>query len=311
MTFELVSESAGITANHALGMRPVYIGRAPTNDIVLLDDTVSGRHAAVWADARGVLVEDLKSRNGTFLNDRLIDGVTIARSGDVLRFGSSRVLRVRQQEAGDVRKHFVLVDLQSDQAMHLMGDRFIIGAGGDFAVDGERTVLQVQEDEVWRGVGDDLYPVAVGEPFEASGRQFELRTAEVQGLNPTVDAKSTRYPYVLEAALNGPGPRASFIDRASDARHVVRSANRATLLYLLGRKVARDREAGVLDAERGWIESSAAAIGVWGKAAASEEKLNVLLCRVRKELREAGFDPWCIERRNQHLRIRVLEARVA
>jgi pSer/pThr/pTyr-binding forkhead associated (FHA) protein len=45
---------------------PVTIGRAPENDLVLADDTVSAHHARVYYDdtARTICIEDLGSLNG-------------------------------------------------------------------------------------------------------------------------------------------------------------------------------------------------------------------------------------------------------
>ena len=46
------------------------VGTDPANDLVLTDATVSRRHLEVERTARGLLVRDLGSRNGTFLDGR-------------------------------------------------------------------------------------------------------------------------------------------------------------------------------------------------------------------------------------------------
>src|SRR5438045_5375681 len=48
------------------------IGRAPGNDIVVDNLAVSSNHAKVVVDQTKVLVEDLNSLNGTFLNNQRI-----------------------------------------------------------------------------------------------------------------------------------------------------------------------------------------------------------------------------------------------
>ena len=48
------------------------IGRAPLNDIVLDDSGVSRQHAAIRGDAEGYWVADLGSRNGTYLNGKVL-----------------------------------------------------------------------------------------------------------------------------------------------------------------------------------------------------------------------------------------------
>ena len=47
--------------------RVVLIGRGPNNDIVLRNPSVSIRHARVVVSKDGLLLEDLGSRNGTFV----------------------------------------------------------------------------------------------------------------------------------------------------------------------------------------------------------------------------------------------------
>ena len=60
------------------------IGRSSDNDVVVPDDPVSRRHAQIrWDGARFVL-EDLGSRNGTFVNGRRLDGPHVLRHGDQL-----------------------------------------------------------------------------------------------------------------------------------------------------------------------------------------------------------------------------------
>jgi pSer/pThr/pTyr-binding forkhead associated (FHA) protein len=48
--------------------RPVFIGRSPTNDIVLHDKSVSRKHARIMPRAQGFAIEDLGSVNGTLVN---------------------------------------------------------------------------------------------------------------------------------------------------------------------------------------------------------------------------------------------------
>jgi transcriptional regulator with GAF, ATPase, and Fis domain len=66
------------------------IGTADGNDLKLTDPAVSRHHCALHADERGLLMIDLGSRNGTFVNDvELIQGYV--RSGARVRLGQSSV----------------------------------------------------------------------------------------------------------------------------------------------------------------------------------------------------------------------------
>lgn len=68
--------------------RIVLIGRAATNDLVLHDTSVSARHARVVVADGGLWLEDLGSRNGTFVNGVRITQKTKVASGDLIRVGS-------------------------------------------------------------------------------------------------------------------------------------------------------------------------------------------------------------------------------
>ena len=50
-------------------MRIIYIGRDPANDIVIKHPSVSGRHAKVTVEGDTLWIEDLGSRNGTYVGD--------------------------------------------------------------------------------------------------------------------------------------------------------------------------------------------------------------------------------------------------
>lgn len=63
------------------------IGREEGCAIRLASADISKRHCAVRAKNDTLLVRDLGSRNGTYLNDVLVTEPTLAEPGDVLRVG--------------------------------------------------------------------------------------------------------------------------------------------------------------------------------------------------------------------------------
>jgi hypothetical protein len=74
----------------AISHEPVVIGRAPECGVVLGDTNISRRHAQVALDDGAVVVTDLGSTNGTFLNGRRVTRATV-RPGDELTIGTSRL----------------------------------------------------------------------------------------------------------------------------------------------------------------------------------------------------------------------------
>ena len=63
------------------------IGRDTTNTIVIADPSVSSKHARVVRTPDGFILEDLNSRNGTFVNGERVTGTTLLNDNDVVRFG--------------------------------------------------------------------------------------------------------------------------------------------------------------------------------------------------------------------------------
>lgn len=70
----------------AVGIHPVTIGRLPDNMMVIDNPAVSGRHARVYKEGNHYVLEDLKSTNGTFVNDKPIARHTLL-EGDVILVG--------------------------------------------------------------------------------------------------------------------------------------------------------------------------------------------------------------------------------
>ena len=63
------------------------VGKAPENDLALTDETVSRVHFEIVRDAKGYLVRDMKSTNGTFLDGAEVKEAYL-RSGSVIAAGS-------------------------------------------------------------------------------------------------------------------------------------------------------------------------------------------------------------------------------
>ncbi len=70
-----------------LDIPKVTIGRAPSNVIIIPDMSVSRTHAKCNVVGNTIEIEDLVSRNGTFINDRRVQSSTVLRNGDILRLG--------------------------------------------------------------------------------------------------------------------------------------------------------------------------------------------------------------------------------
>jgi pSer/pThr/pTyr-binding forkhead associated (FHA) protein len=80
-----------------VGSRPVTIGRAPDNDLSVDNLAVSSYHAKIYFEAGRMVIEDLNSLNGTFVNDLRVERATL-HDGDKVHIG----------------KHIIKVDTSGD-----------------------------------------------------------------------------------------------------------------------------------------------------------------------------------------------------
>ena len=102
--FKLLSTSGEQSIDLQLG-RKLVVGRAVTSDVPIYDPTISRRHAEVVLTESGVLVTDLGSSNGTFLNGAKITEAE-AGANDVVTFGKV-AFRVKEVTAPAPRPQVV------------------------------------------------------------------------------------------------------------------------------------------------------------------------------------------------------------
>jgi pSer/pThr/pTyr-binding forkhead associated (FHA) protein len=75
----------------ALGGQPISIGRGPDNDIHIDNLAVSTHHAKVYVDMGRIIIEDLNSLNGTFLNNQRITKAFL-NMGDKVLIGKHHIV---------------------------------------------------------------------------------------------------------------------------------------------------------------------------------------------------------------------------
>jgi pSer/pThr/pTyr-binding forkhead associated (FHA) protein len=89
-----------------VGSRPVTIGRAPDNDLSVDNLAVSSYHAKVYFEGGRMVIEDLNSLNGTFVNDLRVERATL-HDGDKVHIG----------------KHTIKVDTSGDAPVNWQSGR--------------------------------------------------------------------------------------------------------------------------------------------------------------------------------------------
>lgn len=71
-----------------LELETTTVGRSNQNHLSIQDSSVSARHCEILVHDSEVIVRDLKSSNGTFVNTVRIDGQSQLKHGQTLRFGN-------------------------------------------------------------------------------------------------------------------------------------------------------------------------------------------------------------------------------
>lgn len=100
---------SGARAGQIEAFRKAYIGlgRHPLSDVRFdteRDLDVSSRHAAIVRKPEGFVLQDLGSRNGTFVNGQRLTGDTLLKDGDVIGFGATGPaleFRIIETESGE------------------------------------------------------------------------------------------------------------------------------------------------------------------------------------------------------------------
>ena len=90
--------SAGRWRNPALDQDSIVVGRAVGCDFVLEDTALSRRHCRIYRAPEGLVVEDLGSSNGTFVDGRVVGPRQPIEDGARIHLGRQTVLSLSRQD---------------------------------------------------------------------------------------------------------------------------------------------------------------------------------------------------------------------
>ena len=87
-----ISEEGNLKKGSVIPVKGIItIGRKEDNSIILQDLHVSGNHAKLIVKNNVLLIEDLNSTNGTFVNDKKINGRVKLFSKDIVTIGTTKL----------------------------------------------------------------------------------------------------------------------------------------------------------------------------------------------------------------------------
>lgn len=287
------------------------MGRSPDNDLVIPEPAVSSFHLVIEDSPKGPVVRDLGSTNGSFVNERPLDGPTLLHDGDLLRIGLQ--VRARVHVAADasqpprcwlfhqnsgrtwpVNGEVHLEDLLSEVAEDVSPDEGDLAPSPEFRLRVEGNEVHVQSD---RGVEchplDEIFALGVHRVAVLDGHAAQART----------ETGSAAQRWTLRVDIGGlPGPTAEVLDPEERVQGRIRAANRVAVLHVLIEHYLAD-DSG---AERGWCPDETLMKGVWGRQwnQKGPASFQVLIHRIRKDLARAGLTGALIEKRSGFTRLR-------
>ena len=252
------------------------IGRSPAAAIMLIDGKVSGEHAVItWHGPDGWAVQDLGSRNGTWVNGERLG------SGDRIRLAAGDELRV----AGE-RHVFRVVDVDPPVPGAEGEDgRFVEAADGVLLLpnneDPEVLIFEDSDGRWFSEIEELRASVKDGAVIPAGGQRWRLVLPDVQAY--TEDAgrlDPLGADLALSFAVSADEEHVEITVVLGGERIAIPPRSHAYVLLTLARERLRDQADGVPDDEQGWVyrEELAKMVGSSGNA------LNVALFRARQQL---------------------------
>jgi general secretion pathway protein E len=189
----------------SLGDEPFTIGRHPDNKLVIQDDKASRFHCVIEpTDGGGHVVRNLKSRNGTKVNEERVDKAAL-HVGDIVRIGGTRLryLDPSQPEPPSISPEPMAASATTAKSGGRRPSRSGGGGGGGSGDGGGRTFLDEGEpdynamlagmNEITEHPGgggtdqsilvDDNYAEALEQLSEAGRSDLDLTEGEVALVN--------------------------------------------------------------------------------------------------------------------------------
>jgi len=168
----------------------VILGRE--GDIVLAGDDVSRRHARIFRENGNILIEDLGSTNGTYLDGERIEKKTVVMQENVIRIGRFIIKLIKQQEL-----HFeeLMAKIKDEIAKNLERKKEVIKTDDDFKREVRSNLIEIfskqgiKDDELFKRIYNDVAGYGVIEDYLSDPGVTEIM---VNGFDPIYVEKGGR-----------------------------------------------------------------------------------------------------------------------
>ena len=160
-----------VLSNHQISPgQQLTIGRHPDNKIVIDNLAVSAHHATVRAEGLSLLLTDMGSRNGTYVNNERVEESQLA-----------------HQDWVSIGKHILIVDLHESLSLEATADQ-LMAASPDASNADQTMVLERKETQSsWVGFDYLSFLSSVREDYELTAKGVSI------GKNADADIKITGF----------------------------------------------------------------------------------------------------------------------
>jgi hypothetical protein len=255
-------------------------------------------------------VFDLRSRNGTFVNEQKVVGTGTLKAGDELRLAPGLRFRLHIHARGDrERDHSPVAWLWhvNTGRTHALfpGAHDLCAVLGQSAVEGGLRLAVAAGRACQIEGGEEPTPIEYQKVMQLGDQRFVILDASVAA-NPTIaETKDSPWRMLIEVDGRG-GPHAELSEPDGASRGSVRAANRVVLLHILAEQLNQDLGAQLGREDAGWVPDERIVVGVWGRAGIDKgaSALPVLIHRLRHDLASLGIAGGVVEKRAGWTRLR-------
>ena len=96
---KFVAKDGEKTTEYVLKDGVNLVGRDDNCDVVIDSQHISRNHISVVVKRDGVMIQDLNSRNGTFVNGLRVKNSVEIKNGDVVSLGKYRMVFISEEES--------------------------------------------------------------------------------------------------------------------------------------------------------------------------------------------------------------------
>lgn len=134
MTWKLQTITGEFTGTEVNIERDMLVGRHQDADLLIQSADISRRHAAFLLKEKALWVQDLKSSNGTFVNDLRVENETLLKQGDIVQFASHKF---------SVLEPAVEVVVDADLPKHVQLESVVVAPVASTQQDSELVAIKV------------------------------------------------------------------------------------------------------------------------------------------------------------------------